>query len=87
MPVSAYTGALVEDFLSGFQVPWSITLPPHFLRSRYCLVRLEFVYRASLVCQVLSWKASGKGPGLVLVGTHTILGEESLDRVVPNPEP
>lgn len=28
VPVSAYTGPLVEDFLSGFQVPWGRTTHP-----------------------------------------------------------
>lgn len=28
VPVSAYTGPLVEDFLSGFQVPWPTAPPP-----------------------------------------------------------
>lgn len=28
VPVSAYTGPLVEDFLSDFQVPWAIIWPP-----------------------------------------------------------
>lgn len=28
VPVSAYTGPLVEDFVSDFQVPWAITRPP-----------------------------------------------------------
>ena len=28
VPVSAYTGPLVEDFLSDFQVPWATARPP-----------------------------------------------------------
>lgn len=28
VPVFTYTGPLVEEFLSGFQVTWSIPMPP-----------------------------------------------------------
>nr|XP_060488136.1 ubiquitin-like modifier-activating enzyme 1 isoform X2 [Panthera onca]XP_060488142.1 ubiquitin-like modifier-activating enzyme 1 isoform X2 [Panthera onca]XP_060488148.1 ubiquitin-like modifier-activating enzyme 1 isoform X2 [Panthera onca] len=39
VPVSAYTGPLVEDFLSGFQVPGVGGWVPGFLRVHLCFVR------------------------------------------------
>lgn len=73
MPVTAYTGALVDDFLSGFQVLCSITLPPDLHSQILFLVGLLSIYLMDQPCGCMPWgfpENMGTGTPDAAVGTY-----------------